>query len=429
MFAERCTERAHSTILSPDVDRECAGSGSYMTETPNDSEQNPKPEPKPQPRPKKRTAGILRLSRDPELIEEGDIDSVTITEVEVPWRTIIRVVLALVMIWLFQQLWTQLVVVFIALVATLALDPLVHKLELRGLSRGRSVAAVMLSMVLAVGILIAIVAPPLVDQGANLVNTAPDYADDLSSILERYPTVNEWVDEATAEGGDANSLFERAMSFVPNLLSFGAGILSGAVSLFFLTVLTIYLLMDGPRLFESYTSRLDPEQRARFRKLRLELTRVVSGYVFGQALVSTSFGIFTFIALTIAGTPEPLLLAVLAAMLGTIPMVGATIATIPAVAMSLTVSLPTALVVLVAFVLYQQIENNFIAPRAFRNTLKISSLVVLIAVAFGSALYGVLGAMLALPIAAALPALVRGFREGVPLPPPAEELSWPSEPE
>jgi predicted PurR-regulated permease PerM len=287
----------------------------------------------------------------------------------------------------------------------------------------------MLSMVLAVGILIAIVAPPLVDQGANLVNTAPDYADDLSSILERYPTVNEWVDEATAEGGDANSLFERAMSFVPNLLSFGAGILSGAVSLFFLTVLTIYLLMDGPRLFESYTSRLDPEQRARFRKLRLELTRVVSGYVFGQALVSTSFGIFTFIALTIAGTPEPLLLAVLAAMLGTIPMVGATIATIPAVAMSLTVSLPTALVVLVAFVLYQQIENNFIAPRAFRNTLKISSLVVLIAVAFGSALYGVLGAMLALPIAAALPALVRGFREGVPLPPPAEELSWPSEPE
>jgi predicted PurR-regulated permease PerM len=287
----------------------------------------------------------------------------------------------------------------------------------------------MIGMILTVGGIIAIIAPPLYGQGANLVDSAPEYAEDVRSMLERYPTIDQWLDEANADNDEAPSLIERGISYVPNLLSFGAEILSGAVSLFFLTVLTIYLLIDGPRLFESYTSRLAPDQRARFKKLRLELTRVVSGYVFGQALVSTSFGIFTFVALTIAGTPEPLLIAVLAALLGTIPMVGATIATIPAVLMTLTVSVSTALIVLVAFILYQQIENNFIAPRAFRNTLKISSLVVLIAVAFGSALYGVLGAMLALPLAAALPALIRGFREGVPLPTPDEELSWPSEPE
>src|SRR5690606_22264443 len=135
-------------------------------------------------------------------------------------------------------------------------------------------------------------------QGANLVDSLPEYADDLSAVMERYPTVNEWIDEVSAEGGDANSLFERVMSFVPNVLSFGAGILSGAVSFFFLIVLTIYLLIDGPRLFESYTSRLEPEQRARFKKLRIELTRVVSGYVFGQALVSGCFGIFTFVTLS-----------------------------------------------------------------------------------------------------------------------------------
>lgn len=352
----------------------------------------------------------------------------TVTEIEIPWRTIIRVVMALALIYLVLQLWTQVVVVFIAVIATLALDPAVHRLERRGWSRGRSVLAVVSGLVLILAILIGIVAPPLVDQGAGLVDDLPEYADDLSAVLDRYPTLQEWIDELSADGGDSNSLFERIMSFVPSILSFGAGILSGIVSLFFLIVLTIYLLLDGPRLFESYVSRLDPAQRARFKKLRLELTKVVNGYIFGQAIVSGCFGIFAFITLSIAGTPEPLLLAVLAAMLGAIPMVGATIATIPAVLMSLTVSLPAAIVVLVLFIGYQQIENNFIAPRAFRNTLKISSLAVLIAVSFGGALYGVLGAMLALPMAAALPALIRGLREGVPIPQALDEsISWPSE--
>ncbi|MEZ4533377.1 MAG: AI-2E family transporter [Thermomicrobiales bacterium] len=120
---------------------------------------------------------------------------------------------------------------------------------------------------------------------------------------------------------------------------------------------------------------------------------MVNGYVVGQTIVSSCFGVFTFVVLTVVGTPEALLLAVLAAMLDAIPMVGATLATIPAVLMSLTVSVPAALVVLGLFVIYQQVENNFIAPRAFRNTLKISSLAVLLAVSFGSALFGVLGAM------------------------------------
>ncbi len=390
-----------------------------MSDSPN--EPNVEPEPK-----KGFAAGGVRVSRSNGQ-RAGDV-STTITEIEIPWRTIIRVVMALALIFLVVQLRTQVVIVFIAVIFTLALDPAVHRLERRGWSRGRSVLVVVSAIVLILGILIGIVAPPLVEQGARLVNDLPDYADDLGRVLDRYPTVQQWIDEYSAESGDQNSLFEQVMSFVPSILSFGAGLLSGLVSLFFLIVLTIYLLLDGPRLLESYVSRLDPLQRARVKKLRLELTKVVSGYIFGQAIVSGCFGIFAFITLSIVGTPEPLLLAVLAAMLGAIPMVGATIATIPAVLMTLTVSLPAAAIVLALFIAYQQLENNFIAPRAFRNTLKISSLAVLIAVSFGGALYGILGAMLALPMAAALPALIRGLRQGVPIPPmPDDLISWPSE--
>ncbi len=397
-----------------------------MSET-TDNAGNDKP---PSEAPKSRGRGAFRFSRTTESADESEHAVLTITEIEVPWRTIIRLVMAAALIFLFLQLWTQVVIVFIAIIFTLALDPAVHRLERRGWSRGRAVFGVVGGLVLVLATLIGIIAPPLVEQGANLVNNLPDYADDLSAVIERYPTIDEWIDEVSAEGGDSNSLFERIMSFVPSLLSFGAGLLSGIVSLFFLFVLTIYLLIDGPRLFESYTARLDPVQRARFKRLRIELTKVVSGYIFGQALVSGCFGIFTFITLTIIGTPEPLLFAVLAALLGAIPMVGATIATIPVVLMTLTVSLPAAALVLALFILYQQVENNFIAPRAFKNTLKISSLAVLIAVAFGSALYGVLGAMLALPVAAALPALIRGLRAGVPVPMPEDDLlSWPAEAE
>lgn len=375
--------------------------------------------------------GAFKFSRSTRSENGSGAMSVTITELEVPWRTIIRLLLVAALLWLFLQLWTQVFLVFIALILTLALDPHVSRLERRGWNRGRAVLAVVIAVFLVIVGLLAIIVPPLVEQGASLITSLPDYADDFTQIAERYPTVDQWIDDFSAEGGDSNALFERLTAYAPQLLSFGAGILSGAVSLFFLAVLTIYLLIDGPRLFASYVAGLDPAQRARVKTLRLELTRVVSGYILGQFLVSGCFGIFTFVTLTIIGTPEPLLIAALAAILGAIPMVGATLATIPAVLMTLTVSVPAAIIVLVVFILYQQFENNIIAPRAFRNTLKISSLAVLIAVSFGSALFGVLGAMLALPVAAALPALIRGLKEGVPIPtaPEDEALSWPAESE
>jgi predicted PurR-regulated permease PerM len=386
------------------------------------------------PRPKR----IIRVTRNTERVRMPSDRFVT-TRIEIPWKTIVRVVTAIALLWLFLQLWSQVVVVFIAVVLTLALDPLVARLVRRGWARGRAVMAVVLSVFALLAGLIAIIAPPLVEQGTNLADNLPEYVDDFQDVIERYPTIDNWIEAQTATeeevdgesaGTQSNALLERVTTFVPRVLSFGAGLLSGVVSMFFLLVLTIYLLLDGPRLFETYTSKLDPVQRARMRRLRLELTSVVSGYVLGQALVSSAFGIFTFTVLTIVGAPEPLLIAVLAALLGAIPMIGATLATIPAVLLSLTVSVPTALIVLGLFLAYQQVENNVIAPRAFRNTLKISSLAVLIAVSFGSALFGVLGAMLALPVAAALPAVIRVLRAGVPIPTAEDpDLAWPSEPE
>jgi predicted PurR-regulated permease PerM len=145
-------------------------------------------------------------------------------------------------------------------------------------------------------------------------------------------------------------------------------------------------------------------------------------------ITSVLFSIFAFVTLTIAGVPNPVLMAVLAGVCDGIPLVGATLATIPPVLLALTVSVPTAVVVLVLYVAYQQVENYVVAPRAYKNALQISSLAVLVAVTIGGALLGVVGALLALPVAAAIPAIARVWNEDTTaLPEPA--VPWPAESE
>lgn len=114
--------------------------------------------------------------------------------------------------------------------------------------------------------------------------------------------------------------------------------------------------------------------------------------------------------LSVAGVSEALLVAILAALLDAAPLAGATLATVPAVVLALVVSPTTGVVVLVLFLIYQQIENQLIVPTVFRHTLQISSLVILIAVLFGVGLPGVIGALLALPVAAAIPAVARVWK-------------------
>lgn len=160
-----------------------------------------------------------------------------------------------------------------------------------------------------------------------------------------------------------------------------------------------------------------------------EVSRVVSGYVTGQLITSTLMGIFAFAVLTAVGVPQPLFLALLAALGDAVPIVGITLVTIPTVLLAFTVSPTAAIIVLVAYLVYQQIENYIVIPRIYKTTLDISSFAVLISVLIGSALLGIVGALLALPVAAAVPVIEDIWLEDSPLrqnlPPPVELESEP----
>jgi predicted PurR-regulated permease PerM len=139
----------------------------------------------------------------------------------------------------------------------------------------------------------------------------------------------------------------------------------------------------------------------------LEVSRVVTGYVQGQVLTSALFGLFAFAVLSLLHVPAAMPLALLAAVCDVVPVIGIILATVPPVAIALSVSPGTALIVLALYALYHVLENYVIIPRVYGNRLRLSSLVVLVALIVGGELFGIAGALLALPLVAAYPIIER----------------------
>jgi predicted PurR-regulated permease PerM len=330
----------------------------------------------------------------------------TVTRIELPWRTVARVILTLAIIWLIIRLWSILLLFIIGLLLTAALSPAVLWFQRRGLRRGTAVSVVLLSLLAAFVIILLILIPPIVTETGNFADDLPSYVSHYRGVLQdRYPSLYQrlknYADQKSQSGGLAVDVP------VPRILAAGAGIFQAISDTVVVLVITAYLLLDGARIYRWSVRYLPDNQEMKVRQAMPEISHVVSGYVAGQVLTSFLFGLFSFIVLELAGVPQPLFLALLAAILDAVPIVGVFIATIPAVLLALTVSVPVAIIVVVAYVLYQQFENYVIVPRVYRGTLQISSFAVLVAVIIGGELLGIIGVLIALPIAAAIPVVER----------------------
>ena len=365
--------------------------------------------------------------------EDGEPDGDKFTmRVELPARTILKVIGTLVAIWLALKVMSILLLLLLAVLICLALLPPVRRLENRGMSRILAALSVYLVAVLILVGFVALVVPPLVTQIQGLVDNAPEYLESFDDVLDRYPTVRDQIDnyidieedepespieeaaggsEAGAEAPvDAATVTEGATRVV----SFGANVIGGLANAFFVAVLSFYLLIEGDRTWRYLARYMTPKLRYRFHRLGPELTNVVSGYVLGQAIISTVFGTFSFVVLTILDVPQPLLLSIIGAIAVAIPIVGVPVATIAAMGVALSVSWQTSLIVFVVFMVYQQFENYVLLPRVYGNTLQVTSLSILVGVLVGGQLLGVLGIILSLPLTASIPVIERVWREVIP---------------
>ncbi len=182
--------------------------------------------------------------------------------------------------------------------------------------------------------------------------------------------------------------------------------------------LTFFMLLEGPAWVERFYSLLPPESQPRWRAIGRDVYRTVGGYVTGNLAISLIAGIVSTAVLLILGVPYAVALGLLVALLDLIPLAGATIAAVVVTTVGFLDSTTSGIVLLVFFIVYQQLENHVLQPVVYGRTVQLSPLAVLIAVLIGAQLAGVIGALAAIPIAGTIQVILRDWlrhRRGLPL--------------
>lgn len=325
-----------------------------------------------------------------------------------PTRTVVKVVLAMLVVWAGLRLWPEFVLLLISLLLAVALHPAITALEKRGLGRGMVVTLLTMTMVALTALLVTVVFTSLAEQLTKLVSDFPALRGRVEERLPaQYPFLRRVVGEifALPSSPEVASQLRRP-------LALGTTALSGAVSVFFTLIVTIYLLLDGKRLYAWLIAYVPRAHRDRVAVTAREVSEVVYAYVRGQAITSVLFFVFSAVVLHALHVPAAMPLAILAGLCDVIPVVGIIIATVPAVLLAVTVSPAVAGIVFALYVGYHVVESYYIVPKVYGQRLRLSTLAVILALLAGSTLQGLVGAVLVLPLVAAYPIIERIWLAG-----------------
>ena len=320
-------------------------------------------------------------------------------------RAVLVVVVVVLSLWLIYLLRRPLTWIFIAAFITIALSGPINLLS-RRMRRGFAVAIVYVALILAPVALMALLVPPIVEQANNLIQNLPDYAQDVTKFVNENDRLRQLQDEY-----DLTGKLEEEAAKLPNRIGAAAGVLSdiglGLINSIFATVtilvLSLFMGSSGRRFLDWWAGRVPPDREAWMRNLFQRIGNAIGNYVAGALLQATIAGVSSYIMLLILGIDYALPLAVIVFVLDLLPLVGATLGAIIVGIVTLFSDFPTDTLIWAVFaIVYQQVENNVIQPRIQSRALQLDPLVVLVAVLFGSALAGVLGALLAIPVAASI---------------------------
>lgn len=305
--------------------------------------------------------------------------------------------------------WNVLTWILIAMLLAAALNPAVEAFERRGMRRGWAATLVFFLALLVVTGLGFLVIPPVVAQVTDFVNAVPDFIDDITAgrgplgfLQDEYQIVDR-IREAIEKEGAAGvlGLSEPVLDIVRSVVTAVVGVIT-------IVFLTYFMLLEGPRTIAGILGLLPESTRPRYERVGREIYRTISGYVTGNLLISLIAGTLAAIVLFAVGSAYAVALGLLVAVLDLIPLAGATLA---AIIVSTVIFIETdwvrCLIVIGFFIAYQQFENHVLQPLVYGRTVQLSPLAVLCAVLIGAQLAGILGALLAIPIAGSLIAVVR----------------------
>jgi predicted PurR-regulated permease PerM len=316
---------------------------------------------------------------------------------------------ALVALWLamnVQAIGSTLMLIVVSAFLAAGLNPAVLFFERRGMRRSYAVLTVILAFLAALALFLVAIVPVIADQVATLTANAPHWLDDLQRnrqvqrLDDEYDVIDKVRDYVT-DGDFLSTIFGGAVGV-------GLAVLGALFNGFVIIVLTLYFLASLETT-KSAIYRLAPaSRRDRVSRLGDRIVRSVGGYVSGAFIVALCAGISSLIFLFVAGLGEyAVALAFVVALLDVIPMIGATLGAVIVTAIAFAEDWKIGLACIVFYIVYQQIENYVVYPRVMSKSVDVPGSVTVIAALVGAALFGVVGALLAIPTAASILMLVR----------------------
>jgi predicted PurR-regulated permease PerM len=334
-------------------------------------------------------------------------------QVRVVLRVVLVVVTVVLTLYLMYLLRRPLTWIFIAGFIAIALSGPVNFLS-NYMRRGLAVATVYVLLVLTPFALMGLLVPPIVTEANNLVQNLPEYADQVTEFVNENDNLRQLQEEYDITGRlqeEAEKLPARLGDAAGVLSDIGVGLVNSIFAGVTILVLSIFMLSSGRHFIDGWIREYQPEREEWWHRLFARISNAIGNYVAGALLQATVAGVTSYVMLTILGVDFALPLAVVVFLLDLIPLVGATIGAVVVGIVTVFSDFPVDTVIWAVFaVIYQQVENNIIQPRIQARAVQVDPLVVLVSVLFGSALMGVLGALLAIPVAAAIQITYREYR-------------------
>lgn len=317
-------------------------------------------------------------------------------------RAVLRVVVVLLgvaaLLWLA---WASRGIVLWVLVAAFlatAINPLVGLLQRRGrLPRAAAIGVVYLLGLAAAAGIVYIFIPPLIEAGQGLAQDVPGYVDQLSNSRLVQDLDEDYQLLERVEEGITDQL--ESLAGPGTAVEITQTVLNGLIALISIAVIAFLLCLYAPHARTWGLAQLPGGQRERAERVLDRMYQVIAGYVVGTACVAAMGAAAVYLFLTIAGVPFALLLAFWVGLAALVPLVGATIGGVPYVTVAFFESWPLGVAALVYLLVYQQVENNLIQPFIHRRTVQLNALWIILAVLVGAQLLGIVGALVAIPVA------------------------------
>ena len=316
---------------------------------------------------------------------------------DVSWSAIAKVVAALALVWVWLQLWHIVLVLIVSVIIAVALYPAVQWLERHRISRGVASFGVVLMLAGLCGALIAV-------SWVTIRNESRLIFERLSDLSQQMRTSFPMIEQVLPAGGSGGAGNNGISTYVVGFAQSAMGAMAMVV---IALVLTVYLLNEWKPTMEWLLAFVPERHRGRMRRTLDESREIVYRYAVGNVIASVITGVVTYLVLAALNIPAALVLAIVSGVFNLIPVIGFIASAVLAAVLAVTVSTHALILVLAFYIVFNLLENYVITPKLFGHELEMSDLAVLVAVIAGSELGGVIGAILALPLAAIYPCVER----------------------